>query len=544
MIQLSRRNLLASMAATSALATFERPLFAASPAIAGTKLRIQYREIAVGGKTKKVFGIQQPNGKHGLILGSRDRFRVELSNAINDPLVIHWHGQEPPAAQDGVPELTQYPIPPRTMQYYDFEPRPGTHWMHSHLGFQEQDLMAAPLIVRTTDDERADMQEVVIMLHDFTFQEPEAILADLGGLSGDDGHSGHGHSHSAAPAAPAVSQGMAGMPGMPSTPNMPSPPNAPGMQGMDHSGHTMPNMSVSTAMPAQGPHTGSGHGMAGQSMSDMKMDLNDVNFDAYLANDRTLEDPELVRVEPGGRVRLRIINAAAATNFFIDLGTLTGRVIATDGNPVRPVEGKLFPLAIAQRLDILLDLPRGEGAYPILAQREGEKELTGIILATPRGPVRKLDSMAANAAGPLSGHKFETMLSAIEPLSAREPDRRVAVKLSGDMNPYQWSMSGHPSGENLPIEIAYGERVRFELRNETMMPHPMHLHGHHFQVVGIAEGGRHFDFRGAVRDTVLVAPGQIVAIDFDAVNPGRWAFHCHMLYHQATGMMSEVRYTA
>lgn len=504
-MRLSRRNLLASMAATSALATLGGPLSAATPVVAGTKLRIQYREIAVNGKSKKVFGIQQPNGKHGLILGSRDRFRVELANAINDPLVIHWHGQEPPAAQDGVPGLAQYPIPPRTMQYYDFAPRPGTHWMHSHLGFQEQNLMAAPLIVRTAEEERADMQEVVIILHDFTFREPEAILADLGGLSGDR---------------------MA---------NMPS---------MDHSGHAMPGMSMSTAMPAQGAHTGSGHGMAGQSMSDMKMDLNDINFDAYLANDRTLEDPEIVRVEAGGRVHLRIINAAAATNFLVDVGTLTGRAIATDGNPVRPVEGKLFPLAIAQRLDIVLDLPHGEGAYPILAQREGEKELAGIVLATARGPVRKLDGMAANPAGPLSGHNFETMLSALEPLPERVPDRRVAVKLSGDMNPYRWSISGHPSGENLPIEVAYGERVRFELRNETMMPHPMHLHGHHFQVVGIAKGGRHVDFRGAVRDTVLVAPGQIVVIDFDAVNPGRWAFHCHMLYHQATGMMSEVRYVA
>lgn len=527
MVRLSRRSVLTSLAATSALATFGAPLQAASPRAAGTKLRLQYREIAVKGKTKKVFGIQQPNGEHGLILGSRDRFRVELANGVNDPVVIHWHGQEPPSAQDGVPELSQYPIPPRTMQFYDFEARPGTHWMHSHLGFQEQDLMAAPLIVRTADDERADMQEVVVMLHDFTFQEPEAILADLGGLSGDDGHS-HSHSGHAMPSAPA------GMPGMPGMANMPG--------AMQHAMPGMTGMHTSVPMPAQGAHTGSGHGMAGQSMGDMKMDLNDVNFDAYLANDRTLDDPEIVRVEPGGRVRLRIINAAAATNFFIDLGQLNGRVIATDGNPIQPWAGNNFPIAIAQRLDVVIDLPRGEGAWPILAQREGEKELTGIVLATARGAVRKLDGMAATAAGPLTGHEFESKITAAEPLAMKAPDRKVIVKLTGNMNPYAWSMSADPSGENLPIEVRYGERVHVEMRNETMMPHPMHLHGHHFQVTGLTTDGRVREFRGAIRDTVLVAPGSIVTFDFDAVNPGRWAFHCHMLYHQATGMMGEIRY--
>ncbi len=83
-----------------------------------------------------------------------------------------------------------------------------------------------------------------------------------------------------------------------------------------------------------------------------KPDANDVNYDAYLANDRTLNDPEVVKVEKGGRVRLRIINASSGTNFFIDLGSLTGELIATDGMPVKPARGSRFPLAIAQRIDV------------------------------------------------------------------------------------------------------------------------------------------------------------------------------------------------
>jgi FtsP/CotA-like multicopper oxidase with cupredoxin domain len=98
--------------------------------------------------------------------------------------------------------------------------------------------------------------------------------------------------------------------------------------------------------------------MSGPGGMQMHMDLNDVHYDAFLANDRTLADPQIVRVERGGRIRLRVINGASSSQFWVDLGELVGRVVATDGHPVHPVEGNRFPLAMAQRLDILIDLPR------------------------------------------------------------------------------------------------------------------------------------------------------------------------------------------
>lgn len=510
MPSLNRRNFLTSVAAGALVA-------AAGPALAGpaTPLLVGYREIVVKGRSKQVFGLQQPDGAHGLILGPGERFRVALASAIRDPVLIHWHGQEPPASQDGVPELSQHPLPPGTVQIYDFVPRPGTHWMHSHLGFQEQDLLAAPLIVRSAEEMRADVQEVVVMLHDFTFETPESILAGLGGLSGSDPHAGH-HAAVSAPAADP-------------------------MAGMDHSMHMMPSM---TPAPTSAPPPPAANPHAGHDMSGGAMDLNDVNFDAYLANDRTLDDPQVVRVESGGRVRLRLINASAQTNFFIDTGTLEAEAIAVDGNPIQPLRGRRFPLAIAQRLDLLLVLPAGAGAWPILAQREGAVERTGIVLATAGGAVTRLGDTATDAAGPLADDNFEHRLTALAPLAARAPDRRVTVKLTGTMSPYVWSLSGHESGENLPIEIRSGERVEFALRNDSPMAHPVHLHGHHFQVTGSERDGRRTRFLGALRDTVLVAPQETVTIEFDATNPGRWAFHCHMLYHQLTGMMGEVRYIA
>ena len=134
------------------------------------------------------------------------------------------------------------------------------------------------------------------------------------------------------------------------------------------------DMAAMDMMSGQSGETAAIDMMSGQSgampMGGMEMDLNDVEFDAYLANDRTLADPDVVRVAPGGRLRLRIINAAASTNFWLGLGGLEGSLIAVDGLPVEPVAGKRFPIAIAQRLDIRLTLPAGQGAYPITAHRE------------------------------------------------------------------------------------------------------------------------------------------------------------------------------
>ncbi len=132
-------------------------------------------------------------------------------------------------------------------------------------------------------------------------------------------------------------------------------------------------------------------GSMAMDMGNMAMDLNDYDWDAYLANDRTLSDPDVVQVERGGRVRLRVINAAAATVFWIDTGEAQARLVAVDGHEVQPVAGSRFGLAMGQRLDLEIDLPNETRAWPILALREGERERTGIILA-PRATIDRIDS--------------------------------------------------------------------------------------------------------------------------------------------------------
>lgn len=499
---ITRRGFLAAGATFTALSALPAfPLRAAQPTL---NLTIGTRTLEINGKAATVFGITQPNTMSGVMLNVGQRFAPRLSNSLNEPHLIHWHGQTPPAAQDGVPGLSQQALAPGAFYDYDFAPRPGTHWMHSHHGLAEQRLMAAPLIVR--EDATADEQDVVVLLHDFTWRDPAEILSELTGGGG--AHDLHGSATQ--PTQQSLPQSM------PHT-----------MLGSDaHSGHDM-----------SGQDTGSMGGIMGA--MGMMGHLHDVEYDAYLANDRTLADPEVTLVEAGGRVRLRLINGATATAFQIDLGALEGRVIAVDGNAVQPVQGRRFPIAMGQRLDILLDIPKSGGAFPVFAVREGETARTGIVLATPGAKIVKLNETHDSAVAAV-GLELEAQLTALKPLKQRAPDRRIEMIL-GAAQGYRWMLDGKSFGDHAPLTVKPGERVQLTLNNFTPMMHPMHLHGHHFQVVAL----NGTPVNGAMRDTVIV-PAHMgsVTVAFDADNVGEWVLHCHNLYHMAAGMMTTVRYEA
>ena len=302
------------------------------------------------------------------------------------------------------------------------------------------------------------------------------------------------------------------------------------MAGMDHS--SMSGNDSTAAMP--GMDMG---GMAMGAMDNMDMDLNDITFDAYLANDRTLSDPEIVAVDKGDTVLLRIINAAASTNFWVDLGQIEGTVIAVDGMPVQPLRGSQFGLTMAQRIDIEVTIPTDGAVVPVLAQREGDTARTGILLAPTGATITKMSETADTKSAPVL-LELEQQLLAAFPLSAKPVTRQIMAMLTGDMQAYVWGIDGRTYDNRQPLEVAVGERVEITMHNMTMMSHPMHLHGHHFQVVGL-EGRK---ISGAMRDTVLVPSMGMVTIQFDADNPGEWPLHCHNLYHMAAGMMTTVKY--
>jgi FtsP/CotA-like multicopper oxidase with cupredoxin domain len=426
-------------------------------------------------------GIRQPDGTYGLITKVNTPFRVRVENQLDVPSLIHWHGLTPPWQQDGVPGVSGPPIAAGGTADYDFPlPFGGTFWMHSHEGLQEQTLLSAPLIIHDGRD-RNDQQDIVLMLYDFSFTPPDQIFAELKQKG----------SASAAASPTPVAQPASAAP--------------------------MKPMAMGAAA---------------------KRDLNDVKYDAFLANDRTLADPEIIKVEPGGRVLLRVINGSSMSAFHVDLGQLDGELIAVDGIRVAPVAGRRFPIAVAQRLDIQLALPREPAAYPVLAQLEGERSRTGIILAAGRADITRVPDQAAMPSEPLT-LELEARLRAAEPLPPRKIDRTHVLNLTGEMAGYIWSINNVAwTPQTPPLPVAAGERVQLVFVNKTMMSHPMHLHGHPFQVVEI--DGQ--SLSGAVRDTVLVPPSSRVAVVFDANNPGYWALHCHLLYHLDAGMFTTLRY--
>jgi FtsP/CotA-like multicopper oxidase with cupredoxin domain len=476
----TRRALLASAlaAAIRPPPVDAQPSPASGPGVAAaptTILQLQRRTIDVNGKPASVFGIRQPDGTAGIITEVGKRFRVRVENHIDQPSLIHWHGLTPPWQQDGVPGISGPPIPAGGSADYDFPLRfGGAFWMHSHQGLQEQSLMLAPLIIHD-ERERLGQQEIVVMLNDFSFTPPTEILAEL------------------------------------------------------KKGGSMPSMARKAAPIAS---------MTGMTQAAAGPDLNDVKYDAFLANDRTLADPEIIKVEPGAVVLLRVINGSSMSNYHLDLGQLKGELIAVDGFAIVPVPGGSFPITTAQRLDIRLALPREPAAHPVLAVLEGERHQTGIVLVAGLAAVASIPGEASAASAALT-LGLERHLRAAKPLKPRKADRVHTLNLTGDMAVYSWSLNNIVWNKDVPpLPIARGERVELVMINRTGMSHPMHLHGHRFQVVEI-DGKR---FPGAVRDTVLVPPGRRVVVAFDADNPGLWAFHCHLLYHLDTGMFTTLRY--
>ena len=491
MSPLSRRGFLATTAASAASLLLPSRVRAQSSRLS---LTATTRTIDVRGRAASVWGLLGSNGQSGLVLDPGQRFAVDLTNSLADPTIIHWHGQIPDNAQDGVPDMPMPVLQPGETRAYDFSARAGTHWMHAHIPAHEMMLLAAPLIVRRPEDVAADRQEVTLFLHDFSFKTPAEVLAEItGGAS------------------------MAGMDH-----------GQPGQGAMEHSGMDMGAM-------------GQGGMMAMPDMDGMAMDINDYNFDAYLANDRTLDDPEVVQVDKGGQVLVRVINASAATVFWIDTGALPGRLVAVDGEPVQPLPGSRFGVAMGQRLDIELDVPREGGAYPVLALREGANERTGVILATPGAAVAKIADVSEGDHPAFSGDLAqESLLRAVTPLPERAPASQPMLMLGGSMMPYVWTINGQTWGTHVPVTAKSGERVEITFHNMSMMAHPMHLHGHAFQVV--STGGARF--AGAVRDTVHVPPMGMVTVALDAGEAAHWMLHCHHMPHLSTGMMTEFAVSA
>jgi len=264
------------------------------------------------------------------------------------------------------------------------------------------------------------------------------------------------------------------------------------------------------------------------------MDGGDVTYPYFLINGRTAKDPHVEDYPAGQRVRLRIINAGADTAFRVAVPGTELNVTHTDGYPVVTRRAESVILGMGERVDAIVTVG---SSVPVIAAPEGKDGHAQLNLRVD-GKASGVDVdgfvKALRTGVPLD---TATLVSAADvALPQRNADITEDLRLAGPVNGYTWPINGklYDPPRN-GIALAPGKRVRLRFVNESMMFHPMHLHGHTFQVVSPTGPGPR-------KDTVLVPPMQTVEVDFDTDNPGRWIVHCHNDYHLGGGMATFVEY--
>ena len=255
----------------------------------------------------------------------------------------------------------------------------------------------------------------------------------------------------------------------------------------------------------------------------------DVDYPHYVINGRTAAAPSTLTVKPGQRVRLRIINAGTDTAFRVALGGHRLTVTHSDGFPVQHQEGDAVLIGMGERYDVTVTLR--DGVFPLVASAEGKLGQGLAVVRTASGPIPPATAHSVELNGQLV---LGTELIASEEtrLTDKPVDRTHDLVLTGSMSPYRWLLNGKTFPDADPLVVREGERVRLRFQNMSMMFHPMHLHGHTFGLLG----------SGVRKDTVIVRPMETIEVDLDANNPGRWATHCHNLYHAEAGMMTTLAY--
>lgn len=259
-------------------------------------------------------------------------------------------------------------------------------------------------------------------------------------------------------------------------------------------------------------------------------------IDTFSINGKTYPNAPPLLVRQGERVRLRLVNTGTTETQAFALAGHRLTVTHTDGNPLaRPVETEAVLLGVGERVDVEFTA-NNPGRWQLRGLMPGQAERGLAIDVVYEGA--ESDPVQLPPPGP--SLRFASYANLAGPSHPTSPDRTYDLTLSGGMmmGPNVWTINGQSYPYTQPIDVRPGDRVRIRLFNMSMEDHPMHLHGHSFQVV--AMGGRPVD--GPIKDTITVRPMEGYEIEFVANNPGTWLFHCHNLQHMDGGLMTEVRY--
>ena len=444
---------------------------------------------------------------------------------------------------DGVPGLSFLGIPPGETFVYRFPVhQSGTYWYHSHSGFQEQTGVYGPIVIEPKGGYAQTFdRDYVVMLSDWTDESPETIVSNLKFQSD---YYNYGQRTLGTFIDDARRKGL--------------------------------SETVADRLE---------WGKMRMSPTDI-LDVSGAAY-TYLINGQPPAANWTALFRPGERVRLRFINGSSMSIFGVRIEGLPMTVIQADGNDVMPVTTDEIRIGVAETYDVIVQ-PPADRAYTIFAQAEDRTGYARGTLAPRAGmaaaippmdprPLRTLtdmgmggmahgempgmelspegkklqgsvgvDNVAMMPTGRLNragegfpaGRRVLTYadLRAIRPgTDPRPPSREITLHLTGNMERFLWGFDGKKFSEAEPIVIQRGERVRFVLINDTMMEHPIHLHGLWSEL----ENG-HGEYR-PYKHTINVKPGERLSYLVTADEPGRWAYHCHLLYHMETGMFREVR---
>ena len=518
----------------------------ASQVVSGDEigLRVGHSAFTVGRRTGHAVTVNGTLPAPLLRLREGQDVRIHVTNSLDEDTSIHWHGLLLPFQMDGVPGISFPGIRPGETFTYAFPVRQsGTYWYHSHSGLQEQQGHYGPIVIDPAGmDPVSYDREHVVVLSDWTFLHPHMVIARLkqeGGF-------------------------------------------------FNRQKQTLTSGDMGLAERAM-------WGRMRMDPTDIA-DVTGSTY-TYLVNGHGPEENWTGLFRPGERVRLRIINASAQSIFNVRIPGLSLTVVEADGQKVRPVAVEEFQIGTAETYDVIVT-PAEDRAYTLVAESIDRSGMTRATLAprlgmaAPVPPLRErptlgmkdmgmggmdhgahggghdmaamdhdmrdtskvsfpvgvgVDMIAPNPVDRTGdpglgldnvGHKvltYRDLVSLTPNPDTRAPTRNVEVHLTGNMERFMWSIDGEKFSENPePIRFERNERVRITMINDSMMTHPMHLHGHFFEVVN-GHAGHH-----PLKHTVMVLPGGKVSIDLTADAPGDWAFHCHLLYHMHAGMMRVV----
>jgi len=449
-----------------------------------------------------------------------DEAEILVKNRLaDDEASIHWHGILLPPEMDGVPYVSTPPIFPGKDHLFKFTLRQhGTYWYHSHTNVQEQKGVYGALVIHPKKPTIKADREVVAVLSDWSDEDAARILKNL---------------------------------------------HKDGDYYLYKKG-TVRSWSGAAKAGALKTYLGNEWTRMGG------MDLSDVGYDAFLINGK--KDLQLADAKAGETVRLRLINASASTYFYVRLGQAPMKVVSADGVDIEPVQAQELLMGMAETYDVLFKVPENKNYELKVSAQDGTGGASGWIgqgekVAAPQrarpdlyapmnhsmdhsqmnheemdhegmdhGDMDHGDMDSSRQVQTLQVDDIKALTKASLPPQA--PRREFKLVLDGDMRRYVWHINGKAIHEDMNIFINTGEVVRFVYVNNSMMHHPMHLHGHFFRVLN------QFGDYSPLKHTVDVPPHGTRTIEFVADEPGQWMLHCHNLYHLKTGMARVVKYTS